>query len=101
MPEAPENEPPWTLHSLNLQSDASLHSCPFCGSRQLGLYEYTYSKLFTVDCKDCGAQGPRHSSPWQAQALWNSRDAEPSKDAQAGDREDRLTQTPPEIDKKA
>lgn len=77
MPDKATNEPPWTLQSLNRRSDVRLQRCPFCSSRKLGLYEYTYSKLFTVDCKKCGAQGPRHPSPQKAQALWNSRQAGP------------------------
>jgi Lar family restriction alleviation protein len=72
-----KNEPPWTLQSLNRKGNERLRICPFCGSRELGLYEYTYAKMFTVNCQGCGAQGPRHSSPHQAQALWNGRaDAE-------------------------
>lgn len=77
MPERPENEPPWKPLSLELTDNVRLRHCPFCSSRDLGLYEYTYAKLFAVDCRTCGAQGPRHSSPRKAQALWNSRaDAE-------------------------
>lgn len=78
MPEQAANEPPWTLRSLNVRDNARLRICPFCSSSDLGLYEYTYAKLFAVDCRQCGAQGPRHSSPKQAQALWNCR-AEPAK----------------------
>lgn len=77
------NEPPWTLRSLNLKGGSRLSSCPFCSSRRLGLYEYTYAKLFAVDCRQCGAQGPRHSSPQEAEILWNSRKPE-SGDGHAG-----------------
>jgi Lar family restriction alleviation protein len=73
MPENATNEPPWTLRSLNLGDNVRLRSCPFCSSKDLGLYEYTYAKLFTVDCRKCGAQGPRHLSARRAQALWNGR----------------------------
>lgn len=73
MPDRPKNEPPWTLQSLNLRDNVRLRSCPFCGSGELGIYEYTYAKMFTVNCQGCGAQGPRHSSPRRAQALWNDR----------------------------
>jgi Lar family restriction alleviation protein len=74
MPENAKNEPPWTLESLN-RTDLQLDACPFCGSRTLRLYEYAYAKMFAVDCGDCGAQGPRHSSPFEAQRLWNERAA--------------------------
>jgi Lar family restriction alleviation protein len=74
MSERPGNEPPWASTSRDHPSDVRLLDCPFCGSRRLGLYEYTYAKLFAVDCKKCGAQGPRHSSPGKAQALWNNRE---------------------------
>jgi len=73
MPDRATNEPPWTLASLNMAADVDLRSCPFCGSGKLGFYEYTYSKLFTLNCGACGAQGPRHSSPGEAQTLWNTR----------------------------
>jgi Lar family restriction alleviation protein len=73
MPERPENEPMWTRRSLHLAEDVQLRPCPFCSATNLVLYEYTYAKLFAVDCKDCGAQGPRHSSPRQAQTRWNRR----------------------------
>jgi Lar family restriction alleviation protein len=76
MPEHAKNEPPWTLQSLNREGDKDLETCPFCGSRELRLYEYTYAKLFAVDCKRCGAQGPRHPSPRQARLLWNDRSPE-------------------------
>jgi Lar family restriction alleviation protein len=75
MPEHARNEPPWALQSLNRTLDAPLEPCPFCGSRDLRLYEYTYAKQFTVDCKKCGAQGPRHASPAKARQLWNRRAA--------------------------
>ena len=74
MPEHAKNEPPWTLESLNCK-EVELEPCPFCASRELCLYEYAYAKLFTVDCKKCGAQGPRHASPHQARELWNRRAA--------------------------
>lgn len=73
MPERPENEPMWTRRSLHLAEDVKLLPCPFCSATNLALYEYTYAKLFAVDCTVCGAQGPRHSSPRQAQSRWNSR----------------------------
>ncbi len=82
MPDRPKNEPPWTLQSLNRREDVRLRSCPFCASSELGLYEYTYAKMFTVNCQLCGAQGPRHSSPRQAQALWNGRAEASSKENQ-------------------
>lgn len=77
MPERATNEPLWTLRSLNVRDNARLCACPFCSSGDLGLYEYPYAKLFAVDCRQCGAQGPRHSSPKQAQALWNGRAGPP------------------------
>jgi Lar family restriction alleviation protein len=73
MPERPENEPMWTRRSLHLAEGVELRPCPFCSATKLALYEYTYAKLFAVDCKVCGAQGPRHSSPRQAQSRWNKR----------------------------
>jgi Lar family restriction alleviation protein len=72
MPEA-KNEPPWTSAALNVAADVRLRNCPFCGSRDASLYEYTYAKLFTVKCNRCGAEGPRNSLCRQAQGLWNSR----------------------------
>lgn len=78
MPEQAGNEPPWKLLSLDRRDNVRLRDCPFCLSHDLDLYEYTYAKLFAIDCKTCGAQGPRHSSPRMAQALWNGR-AEPEK----------------------
>jgi Lar family restriction alleviation protein len=78
MPEHAKNEPPWTLESLNREGSTDLQPCPFCASRELSLYEYAYAKLFTVDCKRCGAQGPRHSSPQHARELWNRRPPESS-----------------------
>lgn len=79
MPEQAANEPPWTLRSLNVRGNLRLRSCPFCSSRDLGLYEYTYAKMFAVNCQGCGGQGPRHSSARQAQALWNGRAEEPKR----------------------
>jgi hypothetical protein len=55
MSEHAKNEPLWTLGSLN-RRNVQLDPCPFCGSRQLRLYEYAYAKLFAVDCAGCGAQ---------------------------------------------
>jgi Lar family restriction alleviation protein len=74
MPEHAKNEPLWTLESLN-RRNLPLGPCPFCGSQKLRLYEYSYANLFAVDCMGCGAQGPRHSSPFDAQDLWNHRNA--------------------------
>lgn len=79
MPERPNNEPLWTRRSLHLSDGIKLRACPFCSANNLALYEYTYAKLFTVDCSACGAQGPRHSSPSEAQMLWNCRASEDSK----------------------
>lgn len=47
--------------------------CPFCGSDDLGYYEYVYAQNFTVTCKACGGQGPRRSSQEEARTLWNGR----------------------------
>lgn len=76
MPEHAKNEPPWTLQSLNLEGNLRLKACPFCGSLDLRLYEYTYSKLFTVDCQQCGAEGPRRLLPFEAKEQWNRRAAD-------------------------
>jgi hypothetical protein len=73
MPERPENEPLWTRRSLHLAEGVKLRPCPFCSATDLALYEYAYAKLFAVDCKGCGAQGPPHSSPRQAQSRSNER----------------------------
>ena len=73
MPEHAKNEPTWTLQSLNLDGNMRLEACPFCGTLDVHLYEYTYSKLFTVDCQRCGAQGPRRLFPFEAQEEWNRR----------------------------
>ena len=81
MPQQAGNEPPWTRRSLKLRGDVPLRSCPFCSSTELGLYEYTYAKVFAVDCRRCGAQGPRNSSARKAQALWNGRADEAAKGA--------------------
>jgi Lar family restriction alleviation protein len=50
-------------------------ACPFCGSGDLGLYEYTYARHFAVACHDCGAHGPRRPDPEEARALWDARAA--------------------------
>jgi len=73
MPERPENEPMWTRRSLHLAEGNKLRDCPFCSASSAALYEYAYAKLFAVDCQVCGAQGPRHSSPRQAEIGWNKR----------------------------
>lgn len=92
MPERPANEPPWALASLNLVVKGGLRRCPFCSSSELRLYEYAYAKIFAIDCKGCGAQGPRHSSPRRAQALWNARPA-----TRQSDNSDRATPRDPGV----
>lgn len=50
-----------------------LAPCPFCGSTELGFYEYTYAVHFAVACRECGAQGPSRPEKDKAAALWNGR----------------------------
>ena len=80
MPERPENEPLWMRRSLNLTEGVKLRPCPFCSATNLAIYEYTYAKLFAIDCKVCGAQGPRHTSPGEVQIRWNRRASDSSEE---------------------
>lgn len=50
-----------------------LAPCPFCGSIDIGFYEYHYAQHFAVACGACGAQGPSRPERDAAIALWNGR----------------------------
>jgi Lar family restriction alleviation protein len=47
--------------------------CPFCGACDVGFYEHSFAKAFSVICNACGAEGPMRSTHQEAGTLWNRR----------------------------
>ena len=67
------NEPRWSRDSLGLLDEGPFEKCPFCGSENLGFYEYVYAQKFAAVCRACGAQGPQRSASRNARSAWNKR----------------------------
>lgn len=51
-----------------------LSSCPFCGSRDVGLHETRDDCPHAfAQCQQCGAQGPVEGALYDALSAWNKR----------------------------
>jgi Lar family restriction alleviation protein len=53
-----------------------LNQCPFCGNTEDNLAlvmgpSFTNPTIAFVECKKCGAQGPREKDPDKATEKWN------------------------------
>ena len=47
----------------------SAESCPFCTKKDISIYDDDGS--YAVECKNCGAKGPKSASEINAIASWN------------------------------
>ena len=60
----------WLRSTVNSQVDLGIESCPFCGSKHVGLEGSTCDAKWFIIC-DCGATGPECNSEHEAIQAWN------------------------------